>query len=178
MSRVGRKPILIPKDVKLQLDGLKVKVEGPKGKEEMALHHRLEVKLSEAEVLVERKSNIKLDRSLHGTARSNIQNMIIGVTEGFKKELSINGVGFKAQSKGKTVNFTLGFSHPIDFVVPEGIEVKTPKPTQVLVSGNNKYLVGQVAANIRALYKPEPYKGKGIKYIDEQIKRKQGKSVG
>ncbi len=178
MSRVGKEPILIPSGVKLQLNGNALNIEGPKGKKEMKIHHRIKVSVSDKEVLVERSTNNKLDRSLHGTTRSNINNHIIGVTEGFKKELEIQGVGFKAQSKGKTVNLALGFSHPVDFPVPEGIEVKTPKPTIIEVTGFDKYLVGQVASDLRRLYPPEPYKGKGVRYKGEVIKRKQGKSVG
>jgi large subunit ribosomal protein L6 len=178
MSRIGKKPIVIPNQVKVNLQGQKLLVEGPKGKLDLEIHPRIKVAVKEGQVEVNRPTNINTDRALHGLTRSLIQNMVVGVTEGYKKELEIEGVGFKAQVKGKVLNISLGFTHPIDFNIPDGIEVKCPKPTQITISGVNKQQVGQVAAEIRRFHEPEPYKGKGIHYVGEQIRRKQGKAVG
>lgn len=178
MSRIGKKPIPLPQNVKVQLTGPKLHVEGPKGKHDVSIHPRIKVKLEKSEVLVERSSDEKLDRSLHGLTRSLIQNAVIGVTEGYTKELEIEGVGFKAQAKPNSVSLSLGFSHPLEYPVPQGVKVMTPKPTQVVIQGVDKHMVGQVAASIRSLFEPEPYKGKGVRYKGEQIRRKQGKAVG
>jgi len=178
MSRIGKKPIIIPGSVKIQVNGLKLNFEGPKGKNELTIHPRIKANISKEQILLERPSDQKEDRSLHGLTRSLIQNAIIGVSDGFVKELEIEGVGFKAQAKPTSVTFALGFSHPIEFALPAGIKVETPKPTYVIVRGTDKYMVGQVAANIRRLFEPEPYKGKGVRYKGEQIRRKQGKAVG
>ncbi|MBI4970350.1 MAG: 50S ribosomal protein L6 [Candidatus Omnitrophica bacterium] len=178
MSRIGKKPVVIPSGVKIQISAQNIHFEGPKGKLDLVVHPRVKVKVDSSQVLVERASDQKEDRSLHGLVRSMIQNCIVGVTEGYVKELEIEGVGFKAQAKPTSVSFALGFSHPIEFPLPAGIKVETPKPTQVIVRGSDKYLVGQVAANIRRLFEPEPYKGKGVRYKGEQIRRKQGKAVG
>lgn len=178
MSRVGKKPLTVPQGVKLQLSGDVLHVEGPKGKQVLTLHPRMKVKVAGQEVMVERPSNAGQDRSLHGLTRSLIQNAITGVTQGYTKELVIEGVGFRATAKPNAVSLTLGFSHPVECPIPPGIKVETPKPTQVIIRGADKYMVGQVAANIRRLFEPEPYKGKGIRYEKEQIRRKQGKTVG
>jgi large subunit ribosomal protein L6 len=177
MSRVGKKPIDIPSNVKVALDGKTVKVEGPKGKLEQKIHQRINAEVKDNQVVVTRSSDIKLDKSLHGLTRSLIHNMIIGVTEGYKKELEIHGVGLRAQVQGKNLNLQLGFSHPVNFEIPQGITIVTPKPTQIEISGIDKQQVGEVAAEIRAYYKPEPYKGKGIRYKDEYVRRKAGKTV-
>jgi large subunit ribosomal protein L6 len=177
MSRVGKKPIDIPSNVKVALDGKTVKVEGPKGKLEQKVHQRINVEVKDDQVVVTRPSDIKLDKSLHGLTRSLIHNMIIGVTEGYKKELEIHGVGLRAQVQGKKLNLQLGFSHPVNFEIPQDITIVTPKPTQIEISGIDKQQVGEVAAEIRAYYKPEPYKGKGIRYKDEYVRRKAGKTV-
>ena len=178
MSRIGRKPVTVPQGVKVQQAGERLHIEGPKGKQDVAIHPRVKVNVTASEVTVARASDAKEDRSLHGLTRSLIQNAILGVTDGFVKELEIEGVGFRAQAKPQTVSFALGFSHSIEFPVPAGIKVETPKPTQVIVRGVDKYMVGQVAANIRRLFEPEPYKGKGVHYKGEKVRRKQGKSVG
>ena len=178
MSRIGKKPITIPSGVKVQMAGSKVSVQGPKGKLEMELHPRIKVTVAKDQVEVSRATDIRTDRALHGLVRSLINNMIIGVTEGYKKELEMEGVGFKGALKGNMLTLTLGFSHPIEYQIPAGITIVLPKPTQITVTGNDKQMVGQVAAEIRLYHKPEPYKGKGIHYIGEHIRRKQGKTVG
>lgn len=177
MSRVGKKPIAVPDNVKLTVDENIVIVEGPKGKLEQKIHHRIEVEVKDNEILVKRSSDLKLDKSLHGLIRSLIQNMIIGVTSGYMKELEIHGVGLRAQVQGKKLNLQLGFSHPVNYEVPQGITIETPKPTQIIIKGIDKQKVGEVAAEIRHFYKPEPYKGKGIRYKGEHVRRKAGKTV-
>jgi len=177
MSRVGKKPIEIPSNVKVNLDGKTVKVEGPKGKLEERMHQRMSAEVNENQLIVSRPSDNKLDKSLHGLTRSLIQNMVIGVTEGYKKELEIHGVGMRAQLQGKKIVLQLGFSHPVNYDIPEGISVVVPKPTQIEIAGIDKQLVGEVAAEIRHFYKPEPYKGKGIRYKGEHVRRKAGKTV-
>ncbi len=177
MSRVGKKPIDIPSNVKVSLDGKAVQVEGPKGKLEERVHQRMSVKIEDNQVFVTRPSDNRLDKSLHGLTRSLIQNMVIGVTEGYKKELEIHGVGMRAQLQGKKLSLQLGFSHPVNYTVPEGISMIVPKPTQIEIAGIDKQLVGEVAAEIRHFYKPEPYKGKGIRYKGEYVRRKAGKTV-
>lgn len=177
MSRVGKKPILIPANVKVGLAQNEVKVEGPKGKLSYRVHPRIKVNLKENVLQVERPTNIRTDRALHGLTRSLLQNMVNGVTDGYKKELEIEGIGYKAQLSGRKLVLNLGFSHPIEFAIPEGIEIKVPKPTQILVSGSDRQKVGQVAADIRHFHEPEPYKGKGIRYVGEVIRRKQGKTM-
>ena len=176
MSRIGKKPILIPSNVKVGLAQDQVQVEGPKGKLQFKFHPRMKVSLKENTLLVERPTNIRTDRALHGLTRSLLQNMVRGVTEGYTKELEIEGIGYKAQLSGRKLVLNLGFSHPIEYPIPEGIEIKVPKPTQLVVAGMDRQKVGQVAADIRHFHEPEPYKGKGIHYVGEQIRRKQGKT--
>jgi large subunit ribosomal protein L6 len=178
MSRIGKKPIVIPATVKPALQGQNITIQGPKGKLDLKVHPRLKVVIKDNEIIVERPTDARTDRALHGLTRSLIQNMVDGVTTGYGKDLEIVGVGFKAQVKGKILNLALGYTHPIDYNIPEGIEIKCPNPTRIAVSGTNKQLVGQVAADIRGFYEPEPYKGKGIHYVGEVIRRKQGKTVG
>lgn len=178
MSRVGNKVVSIPDKVKVERQGTSLSVQGPKGKLSMNVHPRIKVTVSDKEVKCERPSDIRTDRALHGLTRSLIQNMIIGVTAGYSKELEIEGVGFKAQVKGKILNIALGYTHPIDYHIPDGIEIKCPQPTKITISGMDKKLVGQVSAEIRGFHEPEPYKGKGIHYVGEVIRRKQGKTVG
>jgi large subunit ribosomal protein L6 len=177
MSRIGRKPITIPSNVKVAVSGSQVSVEGPKGKLSFQAHPRMKVSLQEKLLTVERPTNIRTDRALHGLTRSLIQNMVHGVAEGYMKALEIEGVGYRAQVSGRKLVLSLGFSHPIEYEIPEGIEIKTPKPTQITVSGSDRQKVGQVAAEIRRFHEPEPYKGKGIRYVGEQIRRKQGKTM-
>lgn len=177
MSRIGKKPISVPSNVKVAVSEGEVRVEGPKGKLNYRFHPRMKVNFRENTLVVERPTNIRTDRALHGLTRSLLQNMVHGVTEGYKKELEIEGVGYKAQLSGKKLVLNLGFSHSIEYQVPEGIEIKTPKPTVIVVSGTDRQKVGQVAAEIRHFHEPEPYKGKGIHYVGEIIRRKQGKTM-
>ena len=177
MSRIGKKPISVPSNVKVGIAEGEVRVEGPKGKLNQRVHPRMKVSFRENTLLVERPTNIRTDRALHGLTRSLLQNMVRGVTEGYTKELEIEGVGYKAQVSGKRLILNLGFSHPIEYPIPEGIEIKTPKPTQVMVIGTDRQKVGQVAAEIRHFHEPEPYKGKGVRYVGEVIRRKQGKTT-
>ena len=178
MSRIGRKPITVPSGVKVAVQGKNVSVQGPKGKLDLSVNPRVSVSVAGDKVEVTRPTDIRTDRALHGLTRSLIQNMIVGVTEGYLKELEIVGVGFKAALKGKVLNLALGYTHPSEYNIPEGIEIKCPNPTRVAISGADKQKVGQVAAEIRGYYEPEPYKGKGIRYVGEAIRRKQGKTVG
>lgn len=177
MSRVGKKVIEVPKSVKLTIQNSAVHVEGPKGKLDFKFHPRVKVSMKENQVTVERVGELKLDKSLHGTTRSIISNMIKGVTDGFTKELSIEGVGFKAQLQGKTLNVALGFTHPVLFEIPEGVTAEIPKPTSIIIKGADKIKVGDFASKIRRVYPAEPYKGKGVRYVGEVVRRKAGKTV-
>ncbi len=178
MSRIGKKPVAFPNTVKVALQGQHLSFQGPKGKMDLNVHPRIAVKVANDLIEVSRPTDIRTDRALHGLTRSLIQNMVNGVTNGFVKELEIVGVGFKAQVKGKVLSLNLGFTHPIDYNIPEGITINCPNPTRVSVTGVDKQKVGQVAAEIRLMHEPEPYKGKGIHYVGEVIRRKQGKTVG
>lgn len=176
MSRIGKKPVVIPKDVKIEAkDGI-VSVGGPKGHLTLHLSHRIAVEIKDNQLFLKRISDTKFDKSLHGLYRALIFNMIKGVTEGYVKELEIIGVGFRAQVQGNNLNMQLGFSHPVNFPIPEGIKIETPKQTQIIVRGIDKEKVGEVASEIRAIYPPEPYKGKGIRYSGEYVKKKVGKA--
>ena len=178
MSRIGKKPITLPKNVKIsQSDGI-VKVEGPKGTLSSKLPDGITMVVSDNNLSIERKSEERLVRSYHGLARTLINNMVTGVSAGFEKGLEISGVGYRAEVTGSTLKLVLGFSTPIEYSIPKGIEVKVDKQVNLVVSGINKELVGRVASEIRSLKKPEPYKGKGIKYTGEYIRRKAGKSAG
>ena len=178
MSRIGKKPVEIPKGVTINLDGNNIKVKGPKGELNRTIHPSIKAEIVEGELLVSRPNDLKESRALHGLTRALIQNMVIGVTESYKKSLEIVGVGYKAELKGKNLLLNIGYSHPIYFLPPEEIKLEVPTPTQITISGNDKELVGLVAAKIRSFRKPEPYKGKGIKYSDEHIIRKAGKTAG
>ncbi len=177
MSRIGKLPITVPAgvDVKIGSDN-EVTVKGPKGTLSRALHKDMKITLDGGVITVERPSDEKTHRSLHGLTRTLINNMVVGVTEGFKKELEINGVGYRAALQGKDLNLTLGYSHPIIYTPAEGITIEVPAPNKIIVSGANKEMVGEAAAKIREYRLPEPYKGKGIKYVDEHIRRKEGKT--
>jgi len=178
MSRIGKKPITLPKNVKIsQSDGI-VKVEGPKGTLSSKLPDGITMVVSDNNLSIERKSDERLVRSYHGLARTLINNMVTGVSAGFEKGLEISGVGYRAEVTGSTLKLVLGFSTPIEYSIPKGIDVKVDKQVNLVVSGINKELVGRVASEIRSLKKPEPYKGKGIKYTGEYIRRKAGKSAG
>lgn len=177
MSRIGKKAIVIPAGVKVQVNGQQVTVEGPKGKSSVDFHSEIGIRVIDGRVEVSRARDDKEVRALHGMVRSTIQNMVKGVTEEFEKSLQIEGVGFKAQVSGQTLQLSLGFSHPINYTIPSGVKVETPKPTIVMVKGVDRWLVGQVASNIRRFFEPEPYKGKGVRFTGEQIRRKKGKTV-
>lgn len=177
MSRIGKKQITIPTNVKISQSAGVVKVEGPKGTLSSKLPEGLIVNINDGILSVERKSEELAVRSYHGLTRTLIDNMVKGVSTGFEKKLEISGVGYRAEASDKSIKFILGFSSPIQYDIPKGIDVKVDKQVNIVVSGIDKELVGRVAAEIRALRKPEPYKGKGIKYADEYIKRKAGKSA-
>lgn len=176
MSRIGKKPIAIPKEVKVEVKDSAIFVEGPKGKLTRPISNRLNLEIKDNQIFLKPIGDTKLDRSLHGLYRALISNMVKGVAEGYVKELEIQGVGFKAQVQGNSLNMQLGFSHPVNFSIPEGIKIETPKATQVIIRGINKEQVGEIASEIRAIYPPEPYKGKGIRYAGEYIKKKIGKA--
>ncbi|GFO85750.1 50S ribosomal protein L6 [Anaerostipes butyraticus] len=177
MSRIGRLPIDIPAGVEVKIEeGNKVTVKGPKGTLEKCLPVEMTIKVEDNQVVVTRPNDLKKMKSLHGLTRSLIANMITGVSEGYEKKLEINGVGYRAQKKGKEITFNLGFSHPVVMTDPEGIETVMEGQNVIIVKGIDKEKVGQYAAEIRELRKPEPYKGKGIKYADEVIRRKVGKT--
>lgn len=177
MSRIGKKPIQI-KDVTVTKTGNIIKVKGKLGELEMKIHPNITVDVQKDEIVVTRPNDLKENRALHGLTRALIANMIKGVTEGYSKTLDIIGVGYKAEAKGEAVLFSLGYSHPILFMPPAGIKIEVPTVTQLKISGSDKELVGLIAAKIRSFKKPEPYKGKGIKYSNEFIVRKAGKTAG
>ena len=175
MSRVGKNPVEVPSGVEVTVSGNLVAAKGKLGRLEYEAANDVTVALEDGKVVVKPVDETKRSRSMWGTARSRIQNLVTGVSEGFRKDLEINGVGYRAQVQGKTLVLQLGYSHDVNFPIPEGIEIKCEKPTSIAISGADKQRVGQVAAEIRAHRKPEPYKGKGIKYADEVILRKEGK---
>jgi len=177
MSRIGKQPITVPEKVKVSVKGSKVFVEGPKGKLDMEIPRRTSLKIEGSTITVARDGEDSEARALHGLSRSLVHNMVKGVSEGYVKKLEINGVGFKAAVQGKIVNMSLGYSHPINYEIPEQVKVTVEENTKITIEGPNKQSVGQVAAELRAFYPPEPYKGKGVKYADERIERKEGKTV-
>lgn len=176
MSRIGRMPIAIPAGVDVKLDGHQITVKGPKGTLTHTVHSNMAVNIEGNEILVTRPNDDKENRSLHGLTRSLIANMVEGVSNGFKKELEINGIGYRGEKQGKDLVLTIGYSHKVVFSEIEGITIEVPAPNKVIISGPDKQLVGQFAANVREARPPEPYKGKGIKYVDEYIRRKEGKA--
>ena len=175
MSRTGKKPIAVPSGVTASIEGGQLSVKGPKGTLALQLRDEISYTIEDGSILVKPANDTKAARAFWGMQRTLIQNLVTGVTEGFSKKLLITGVGYRANSQGKTLKLQLGYSHDVDFAVPEGIEIKTPDNTTVEISGIDKQKVGQVAAEIRRWRKPEPYKGKGIKYAGEFIFRKEGK---
>jgi len=176
MSRIEKQPINFPESVKVSLqEGEVLHIEGQKGELELSLIRQVEVKIEEDQVTVNSTSKSKFSRAAAGTYRSLINNMVTGVTEGYSKELELVGVGYRAKSLGKTLNLTLGFSHPVNYEIPEGIEISTPSQTEVVITGIDKQKVGQVAAELRSIRPPEPYKGKGVRYKGEQITLKETK---
>ena len=177
MSRIGRLPIVIPPKVKIQVQGRSVAVEGPNGKLKLELPPHTSIKVDDGRVLVSRDGETSECKAMHGLSRALLNNCVKGVTEGFVKKLEIQGVGYKAVVQGKALNLTLGYSHPILYPIPETIKITVLENTKVTVEGADKHMVGQVASDIRAFYPPEPYKGKGIRYSDEKVERKEGKTV-
>jgi large subunit ribosomal protein L6 len=178
VSRIGKKPVVIPDGVKITQEGNFLKIKGPKGELEQQIHPNISIEIVENQVNVTRPNDSKQNKSLHGLSRALVQNMVTGVTDTYKKTLDIVGVGYKAELKGKDLLLNIGYSHPIFLIPPEGVTLETPTPTQIIISGIDKQLVGLVSAKIRSFRKPEPYKGKGIKYSDEHIVRKAGKTAG
>jgi len=178
MSRVGKQPVKILSGVKVELKGSTLKVEGPKGKLSHEIPAGVVVKVENGAVLVNRDETVAKSSALHGLTRTLVHNMVHGVHTGFSKELDIVGVGYRAAAKGQSLTLTLGYSHPVEYELPQGISAKVENNTKVIVSGADKILVGMVAAKIRSFKKPEPYQGKGIRYSDEHIIRKQGKAAG
>lgn len=176
MSRIGKKAIVVPKDVRVEVKDGSVFVEGPKGKLSRPFDNRISFEIKDNLVFVKRERDTKIEKSLHGLYRALVSNMIKGVTEGYLKELEIIGVGFKAVLQGNSLNLALGFSHPVNFPIPAGIKIETPKPTQIAIRGIDKELVGKISTELRAIYPPEPYKGKGIRFVGEYVKKKVGKA--
>ena len=177
MSRIGKQPIVIPAKVKVEVKGQKVSVEGPKGKLAWELPQRTSLKVEGDKIVVSRAGEDAQSRALHGLSRALVNNMIKGCAEGFIKKLEIQGVGFKAAVTGKVVNLSLGYSHPINYDIPEQIKVTVEENTKITIEGPDKMIVGKVASEIRAYYPPEPYKGKGVRYAGEHVVRKEGKTV-
>ena len=177
MSRVAKSPILIPDNVKLAVENNKVIVEGPKGKDELTINKDISVVQEDSSVTIKYDESISTQVAIAGTTRALINNMVIGVNIGFEKKLELVGVGYRAKLNGNTLDLTLGFSHPIKHQLPENVTAETPSQTEIILKSHNKQLLGQTAAEIRAYRPPEPYKGKGVKYADEQIKRKEAKKA-
>ena len=176
MSRIGKMPVPVPSGVSVDIDGQSVKVKGPKGELNRMFHERVAIELEDGEAIVNRVDDTRESRALHGLSRALLANMVAGVSDGYKKELEVVGVGYRAQLKGRDIEMQLGFSHPVNFAAPDGITFEVPEPTKIIISGIDKELVGQVAANIRKIRPPEPYKGKGIRYSGEHVRRKAGKA--
>ncbi|WP_026381011.1 50S ribosomal protein L6 [Afifella pfennigii] len=175
MSRIGKKPVAVPAGVEASIDGKTVKAKGPKGELSVMLVDEVSVAMGEDGIKVDPIDDSKKARSAWGMSRTLVQNIVTGVSQGFERRLEINGVGYRAQAQGKALSLQLGYSHDVSYPVPEGIEIATPKPTEIVISGIDKQKVGQVAAEIRRWRPPEPYKGKGVKYAEERIFRKEGK---
>ncbi|MDH3301008.1 MAG: 50S ribosomal protein L6 [Acidimicrobiia bacterium] len=177
MSRIGKAPITVPSGVEVSVSGLDVTVKGPKGTLEHTIPETISVSVDDGEVTVDRANEQRQTKALHGLTRSLVNNMVVGVSEGFRKALEIIGVGYRAQAKGKDrLELALGFSHPVEVQAPDGVEFDVPEPTKIGVIGIDKQVVGQVAAEIRSYRKPEPYKGKGVRYVGERVQRKAGKA--
>ncbi|TMK85480.1 MAG: 50S ribosomal protein L6 [Actinobacteria bacterium] len=177
MSRIGKQPIAVPQGVEVSVEGSRVSVKGPRGSLELTVHPDMRIVLDDGSVRVERPSDERLHRSLHGLTRTLVANMVEGVVNGYEKRLEIVGVGYRATLKGQDLELALGFSHPVPFPAPDGIEFEVPAPTRIVVRGIDKQLVGEVAAEIRKIRKPEPYKGKGVRYEGEYVRKKAGKAA-
>jgi large subunit ribosomal protein L6 len=178
MSRIGKKPISVPPDVKVAIDGSVVRVEGPRGKLAHTVPEAIRVSLDGGTLTIGRASDERTARALHGLTRSLVANMVHGVKDGFERKLEIVGIGYRAQLQGKAIQFALGYSHPVIFPLPEGIQAEVDRQVSITLRGADKALLGETAARIRALRKPNPYKGKGIRYAEEQVRRKVGKKAG
>ena len=175
MSRVANQPISVPKGVEITASGQQVTVKGPKGTLDHTIHNLVEMVREDAELKFRARDESKDANALAGTTRAVLNNLVVGVSDGFEKKLELVGVGYRAQAKGKVLNLTLGFSHPIDYELPEGVTAETPRQTEIVIKGCDKQKVGQVAAEVRAFRPPEPYKGKGVRYADEHVVRKEAK---
>jgi large subunit ribosomal protein L6 len=178
MSRIGKHPVIVPSGVTVTVEGNTVKVKGPRGELTRTLHPEMKVALENNQITVSRPSDESNHKALHGLSRTLVANMVEGVTKGYQKQLEIVGVGYKAETRPYGLQLVLGFSHAVEYRAPQGIKLSAPQPTQIVVEGPNKEIVGQVAAELRSLRPPEPYKGKGIKYVGEQVRRKAGKAGG
>ena len=176
MSRIGRQPIAVPAGVDVKIDGSTVTVKGPKGTLTRTVHSNMSVAMDNGEIKVTRPDESNLNKSLHSLTRTLIHNMIVGVTEGYSKELEVNGVGYRAAKQGKDLVLNIGFSHQVIMPEIDGISIEVPNPNKIVISGPDKQMVGQFAAEVREKRPPEPYKGKGIKYVDEHVRRKEGKA--
>lgn len=176
MSRIGNKPVVIPAGVTVDVKGHTVTVKGPKGELSYTFNQNISLEQREGEVVFSRPDDSKENKTIHGTTRAVFNNMVVGVTEGFQKELELIGVGYRAQLQGKKLVLNVGYSHPVEFTPEEGVEIEVPSNTKVIVKGYDKQKVGELAANIRGVRPPEPYKGKGIRYVDEFVRRKEGKT--
>ena len=177
MSRIGKQPITIPPKVKVKVDGQQISVEGPKGKLNWQLPRRTSIKVDKDRLVVAREGEDDQVKALHGLSRALVNNMVRGVSEGFVKKLEIQGVGFKAAVQGKSVNLSLGYSHPVVYAIPDQVKVTVEENTKLTIEGPDRQVVGQVASEIRSFYPPEPYKGKGVRYVGEHVVRKEGKTV-
>ena len=177
MSRIGKIPLVCPKEVKVQIAPTEVKLEGPKGKLSAVIPYGIKVEHKDGFIIISRVSDSKQARADHGTLRALLKNMIVGITKGHSKDLEIQGLGFRGAVTGQKLTFSLGFSHPVEFMIPKDIKVLMPKPTEIKLEGADNILLGMIAAQIRGIKPPEPYKGKGVRYAGEVVRRKQGKSV-
>ena len=175
MSRIGRKAVAVPSGVTAAVDGQTVKVKGPKGALEVVLHDDVAARVDSGAIKIDPRAETRRARAMWGLARSQVSNLVAGVTKGFERRLEITGVGYRAAVQGKNLQLSLGYSHEVNYAIPEGIAIATPKPTEIVITGIDRQKVGQVAAEIRAFRSPEPYKGKGVRYADEYIFRKEGK---
>ena len=176
MSRIGNKPVVIPAGVTVSQNGTTVTVKGPKGELTREFSPNITLNIEEGVVTLTRPDDSKENKTMHGTMRANLNNMVVGVSEGFAKALELIGVGYRAQLQGKKLVLNVGYSHPVEFDAPEGIEIEVPSNTSIIVKGSNKEVVGELAANIRGTRPPEPYKGKGVRYVGEHVRRKEGKT--
>jgi large subunit ribosomal protein L6 len=175
MSRIANNPVALPSGVEIKIDGQRISVKGGKGTMEMDVHSDVEVKQDDNVLTFAAKGGSKQAKALSGTMRALVSNMVVGVSDGFQRRLQLQGVGYRAQAQGKKLNLQLGFSHPVEYNLPEGISAETPSQTEIVISGMDNQLVGQVSAEIRAFRPPEPYKGKGVRYADERVRRKEAK---